>query len=294
VSYSVIAIIYNPNSTGSSSELARQLEAQLRAKQPRQKIELIATEYAGHAEELAYSIAMSGTNPLIISSSGDGGYHEVINGALKAQLEGATPTTGLLPAGNANDHHRNLHGDDLIDLIVKKKTRRIDVLKMTAMVNGKLTDRYAHSYIGFGLTPIIGAELNKTNLNIWKETWLVVRSLVALKPVKLKIGDKPKRYESVIFSNIDSMAKYLQVSRPSSITDGKFEVTIFRQRRKVRLLLTLLKASFGKVKENTQVSEFFLSTVHETLVQADGEILKLDANSEVRITSEKQLLASIV
>ena len=294
MSYTTIAIIYNPNSTGSSGQMAKDLEAQLKERFPKQKVELIATERIGHGKELAYSIAMASKNPLIISSSGDGGYHDVVNGAMRAQKKCAHPTTGLLPAGNANDHYRNLHGDDLLDRIEQQTSTKIDLLKINSVSGGEPVELYAHSYIGFGLTPFVGKELNKTKLNAMRESWLVVRSLFAMKSVKLKIGEQPRRYESVIFSNVDTMSKYLAVSEPSSVTDGKFEVTIFERRSKLQLIMTLLKASTQGVQEDHIVNEFSLKTVNKTLIQADGEIITLDANSNVTVTVEPQVLDCIV
>ena len=165
MTYTTIAIIYNPNSTGSSKQLAKEFADKVQSQLPKQKIELIATTHAGHAEELAYSLSKKTKHPLIISSSGDGGYNEVINGALKAQKEGNHPTTGLLPAGNANDHFNNLHNDDLVDLIVDGISKNIDVLKLTYTAEGQETERYAHSYIGLGLTSVVGNQLNKKKLN---------------------------------------------------------------------------------------------------------------------------------
>src|SRR3982750_2899542 len=106
--YDAITIIYNPNSTGPSEAKARVLHEDLIKRRKRTKITLTPTKRAGHAEDLAYKAAHANRRALIISSSGDGGYHEVINGALRAQLEGAKPTVGLLPAGNANDHYHSL------------------------------------------------------------------------------------------------------------------------------------------------------------------------------------------
>lgn len=294
MNYSTIAIIYNPTSTGSSEHLAKDFAAALHQALPEQSIELIATEHAGHAEELAYDIATNSARPLIISSSGDGGYHEVVNGAMKAQAEGAHPVTSLLPAGNANDHYRNLHDGDLVEQIASGTTTAIDLLKLSSRTKGQPVERYAHSYIGFGLTPLVGKELNKVKLSLLTEFFVVARALLTIKPVRLKIGDKARRYESVICSNVDEMSKYLKISQPSSIRDGKFEVTIFKRRNKLRLIMTLLKASLQGVHEDQQVSEFTLATVQPTLVQADGEIIRLDAQSEVRITTAHRALTCVV
>ncbi len=294
MNYSTVAIIYNPNSTGSSESMAKEFAAELQRAIPEQSIDLIATEYAGHAEKLAYDIATSSNRPLIISSSGDGGYHEVINGAMQAQAEGAHPTTSLLPAGNANDHYRNLHDTDLIEQIISGKTTAIDLLKLSSQSDGEPIERYAHSYIGFGLTPLVGKELNKVKLSLFIEFFVVARALFTIKPVRLKIGPKARSYESVIFSNVDEMSKYLKISQPSSVHDGKFEVTIFKRRNKLRLIMTLLKASLQGVQEDQQVSEFTLSTVRSTLVQADGEIIRLDAKATVAITVAAGALTCVV
>src|SRR4051812_13045559 len=90
-SYTEVAIIYNPNSTGNAEENAKQLQADLRSSLPGLAVRLLPTERAGHAIELAYGFAKKHKNPLIVAASGDGGYNEVINGALRAQGEGASP-----------------------------------------------------------------------------------------------------------------------------------------------------------------------------------------------------------
>jgi len=292
--YTNIAIIYNPTSTGSSELLARELEAQLRKRKPAQDVTLIATEYAGHAEELTYSIAHETKRPLIISSSGDGGYHEVVNGAIRAQLEGATPTTGLLPAGNANDHHRNLHKNDLLEQILHEKKTTIDILKLTAHSKGKVIERYTHSYIGIGITPIVAAELNKNRLNLLTEAWIVISSLLRRRSVRLVINDSTKHYESIIFSNVATMSKYLRVSQSSDIADGKFEVTIMERRGWWQFIATLLKASSTGIREDGKESSFSLTTVRRTLLQADGEVIAIDANSDIHISIEKHALTSVV
>lgn len=294
MTYTAVTIIYNPHSTGSSETMAKEFAKKLRTRLPKQKVELIATTHAGHAEELAYSLAKASKNPIIISSSGDGGYNELVNGAMRAQKEGCTVTTGLLPAGNANDHYHNLHERDLIDLIVKNESREIDLLKIKSTSSGRTIERYAHSYIGIGLTPQVGKELNKSKLNFLNEVWVVARGLFAAKSVRLKIKDKVRYYESVVCSNVDTMSKYLKISQPSSVTDGKFEVTIFRRRNKLQLILVLLHASIVGAQEDSQVSEFALETIDSTLVQVDGEIVTLHAHEQAVITIEKGVLRCVV
>ncbi|OYX53298.1 hypothetical protein B7Y92_03395 [Candidatus Saccharibacteria bacterium 32-50-13] len=289
-----IAIIYNPNSTGDSADLAKSTAKELTEALPGLKIELIPTKRRAHAETLAYDIAKANQRPLIISSSGDGGYHEVVNGALKAQNDGCRPVTSVLPAGNANDHHRNLHRLDIAEAVQQNVISTIDVIRLDSTIDGQPFTRYAHSYIGFGLTPQAGAELNKTKLSFAREALIVLKSFLQLRPVTLTVDGKTKKYDSFIISNIDSMSKIMQISEHSSVSDGRFEVTMFTRRHRLRLLGLLLRTSVLGIKQDYRTERLKLRTASATLVQLDGEIFKLDADSDVIISAVHRGLDCIV
>ena len=294
MNYSTIAIIYNPNSTGSSRVMAEEFKKDIQDRIPQQDVKLMPTKHAGHGEKLAYEVAKQSKNPLLFSASGDGGYNEVVNGAIKAQNEGFKVATGLLPAGNANDHYHNVHTDEIIDLIIANKPKNIDLLRISYTSNNKAKHRYAHSYIGFGISSMVSKELNKTKLNRIKETWLVIRTLFTINPMKVKIGSKVGKYDSIIISNVDRMSKYLNVSHPSRVNDGLFEVTISRHENKFQLIVLLLRASLIKLKEDQRTDAFSLDTVEKTVAQADGELITIDSNTHVDISIEKQVLRCFV
>lgn len=293
-SFSSITIIYNPNSTGNGKQVAIGLRSTLHAKNKDLPISLKPTKHAGHAETMAYDLAKASKRPLVISASGDGGYHEVINGLMRAQREGANPVAGLLPAGNANDHYTNLHATDTIKAILQHKTQTIDLLKLTARSDGQPLERFGHSYIGIGLTPKIGKELNETDLNWFNEIMIVLRVLFFLKPVRISIKGKTHSYDSLIFSNIDRMAKVLTLSKTASIQDGKFELTAFRARHKFKLISTLIHSSTLGVRDSVSLKKYRFKTVKPTLVQIDGEIRRIDATTEVAITIEPAVMKCIV
>ena len=292
--FTSITIIYNPNSTGSGKELAEELKRDLEKTLPEQTVVVTPTKHAGHAETLAYDLAKASKRALIISASGDGGYHEVVNGIMKAQHEGATPIAGLLPAGNANDHFHNLHEQDTVAAIKKGDSKRIDLLKLTGTSEGAPLVRYAHSYIGVGLTPKVGQELNKTDLNTLKEAVIVIKSLLILQPVRILVNGKKRSFDSLIFSNVGKMSKVLTLSGDAEINDGQFEVTAFKPRNKLKLLATLLQGATRGLKGGTQTDHYAFKTLKPTIVQADGEITTLDANSEVVVTLEPKTLECIV
>lgn len=292
--YTSITIIYNPKSTGPGAKMSRELEQQLRQVMPKTKIELVKTEYAGHAEILAYGAAKASKRPLVVSVSGDGGYHEVVNGLIKAQLEGAHPTAGLLPGGNANDHHHTLHRDDIVQAIMTQAEQTIDLLKVSAMIDGEAVERFVHSYAGIGLTPKAGKELNKTKLNRLNELVIVLRSIVWLRAVRIIVDGKKRSYDSLIFSNIDTMSKVVKLSKNAKLDDGKFEVTAFHRRNRWQLIRVLLRASTLGLKGTTHRKKFTFTTTAPLLMQVDGEIMKVDSNSHVTVTSEQAMLRCIV
>jgi diacylglycerol kinase (ATP) len=292
--YTHVTIIYNPNSTGGSKKRAEYTYSKLRKHAPTLGVTLTPTEYAGHAEELAFEAAQDSKHPVIVSVSGDGGYHEVVNGVMQANAKGAKAVTGLVPAGNANDHYHSVHAGDLIAGILKGKSQALDVLTLKATVGGKPSERYAHSYIGFGMTPRVGRELTKEKLNRVKEVWITARTLLAYRSSTLVVDGVAQEFQSIIFSNIHRMAKILTLSTKSEPDDGKFEVNILRKQHKIGFMASLFKASVASFETHTQTKKFSLKTVKPTLVQLDGETLRIDPNSDVRIGIKHQALKCIV
>ena len=294
IAFTNISIIFNPNSTGNGRAMAEDLKSELNEQLPGQSVKLMPTQYAGHAEELAYMFAKASPRPLIISASGDGGYHEVVNGIVRANKEGAGAVAGLLPAGNANDHYHATHQTTIVSAIGESKVQKVDLLKLATTVEGKDYERFAHSYIGFGLTPKVGKELNKVDLNRFNEILIVIKALFALRPVKILMNGKRRSYDSLIFSNVGKMSKVLTLAADASNSDGKFEVTIFRRRNKVRLLLSLLRASTVGLADAESFQDYHFRSLKRILVQLDGEIKTVDSASEVHITIVPKALECIV
>lgn len=292
--FSKFVIIYNPNSTGDSAKNARKLQRELVELYPNKTITMRKTKYPKHAEQLAYDAAMQAKKPLIISSSGDGGYSEVINGAMRAQAEGATPICAVLPSGNANDHSRTLQDKEVIDLIKQGKVQTIDLLQLQIKTDNKTSVVYAHSYIGLGLTPVIATELNKTSLNALKEAWIVLRTFFKHRPVIIEHEGKIRKLDSIIFANIGEMAKVLTIAVESKPDDGLFEVVQFTHGHKLRLIRQFLKATITGLDNHKQTKQFAFTVPKAVPAQIDGEIVPLPANCQVTINSAMQLLKTLL
>jgi len=281
-----ITIIYNPNSTGDSQANAEATQKQL---SPRHNVDLVATESKNHAEDIAREITLKGQPHMIISSSGDGGYHEVVNGVMSVEPNQHI-ILGLLPSGNANDHYHSLHHNSLSERINWYDADSIDLIRVTT----PSFTRYAHSYVGLGLTAKVSDQLNRTQLNPVKELWIVLRQLFRRSPVKVIFENRQLSFDSLIFSNIGSMSKVLSLNTIASPSDGKFEITTTPSGSLIQLLGQMLQAAVSGLGGQRQSDNVKLKLRRSSPIQLDGEVYHLQAGDSVLIESAKQAISCII
>jgi diacylglycerol kinase family enzyme len=288
-SFDRAVLIFNPHSSGNALEKAQELRDELSARLPELLVELVATQHAGHARELARDAAASG-RPLIISVSGDGGYNEVVDGAMRSG--NASAVCAVLAAGNANDHRRTTRERPLADAIVTGKVSRLDMLQLT--VDGESS--YAHSYIGLGLTPAVAVDLEKSGKGSLRELVTTVRAFAQFRPFEIERPDRTReRFDSIIFANIHQMAKVATLSEDDGRPDdGAFEVITMRHTAKWKLLGTALRASTRGLGPQPSATEYAFTTIKAMPIQIDGEILDLDANTQVRIDIAHKALRTVL
>ncbi len=288
--FSKIVVIYNPNSTGNSAEIATKLQKEVEEKFPSLPIELQETKRPGHGEKLAYTAAIAQPNTVIVSVSGDGGYNEVVNGAMQAVNEKkGSPICALLPGGNANDHYSNVAKRPLIEGLTDEGIEEIDLLEVTSAS----IHRYAHSYAGLGLTSVIGKELNRHSLTALKEILISAKAYRELTPITIQTDDKDITFYSILATTIPSMAKYLTLTKHNDLRDGTFNLLIWNYTSKLKLTMTLLKSAIGIKIPSKKVTLFSFTTPSKISMQLDGEIIELPAHDKVTIAIKQCGLRTI-
>lgn len=288
--YSKVVIIYNPNSTGSSKANAKKLQQELKESLSI-PVTLTPTSHAGHGEEIAEKLARSNQRIVLVSSSGDGGYNEVINGVLK--ISDSKLVTHVLPSGNANDHHHATTKGSSAERIAGAHETAIDVIKVSGTKDGKPWQRYAHSYVGIGLTAYVGKRLTEATLNPLNEKLIVLKYVALFRHVTIRIQGKKRRYTSLVFGSVDRMSKVLKLRGTKSLGDGKMEVYEIRERNTLQTFLTLIGGSTAGFSPSMRTDLFSFRTVRATEIQLDGEVFKLDADTDVTVTCHKQALKII-
>lgn len=287
-----ILIIYNPKSTSGKSNLRAIRLAKQLARKKFTNVSLEASQYAGHAEELAYNETIKHNQSLIISVSGDGGYNEVINGIIKAKARNkkSQAVCAILAAGNANDHRRATYKRPLIRSILRAEPEPLDILEV-AFNNKKC---YAHSYMGIGLTGKTVSELNKESLTRWKEIKIVSRNLLNVRHFSMKgPSGKNKSYDSVVFSNIHRMSKVIKMDSKTSINDGLFNVAAIEHRSRIKFLYILLKLAIVGGKHFPKASSYEFKLSKPQIGQLDGEVIALPANTAIHVSINNKLIKTI-
>lgn len=288
-SFDRVVLIFNPNSSGDAQGKAQELRDELTERVPELPVELVPTQHAGHARDLARDAAANG-RPLIVSVSGDGGYNEVVDGAIRAGNDNAA--CAVLAAGNANDHRRTTREQPLADAIVSGKVSRIDLLRLT--VDG--TPRYAHSYIGLGLTPVLAVDLEEGGKGSLRELVTTVRAFARLRPFEIeRPGRGRERFDSIVFANINQMAKVVTLGEDKGRPDdGAFEVITIKHAPKWKILRVALKASLQGLGPQPTATEYVFTTIKAMPIQLDGEVVDLDAAAQVRIDIAPQALRTVL
>ena len=286
-----IVVIFNPHSTGSAAELAEGLCADLSRRLPRTWVHLSPTEHAGHARDLARNAART-PRSLIVSVSGDGGYNEVIDGVMQAGNTGTV--CAVMAAGNANDHRRTTGEQPLGDAIVAGDVRRLDLLRLTVGHGPDALVRYAHSYIGMGLTPIVAVDLEKGGKGSLREIVSVVRTFARFRPFTVTLeGGRRHDFDSLLFANIAKMAKYATLSETDQPDDGRFEVIALPHVSKWKVLGVAIRAATRGLDPQPTATRYGFVTHRPTPLQLDGEVLPLDADTPVQIEIAPGALATL-
>jgi diacylglycerol kinase (ATP) len=291
VPYDRVVVIFNPQSTGRAPELADELQADLARRLPELPVDMSPTGHAGHGRDLARESAQRG-RPLIVSVSGDGGYNEVVDGVMQAGNQHAV--AAVVAAGNANDHRRTVGEQPMVDAVVAGQVRRIDLLRLTTGSGAQERVRYAHSYIGMGLTPVVAIDLEKGGKGSLKEIASVVRTFSRFHPFLIELEDGGRRrFDSLLFANINQMAKYATLSDAGRPDDGKFEVITVAHTAKWRILAVAWRAATRGLGPQPTATHYGFTPVKPTPLQLDGEILELDPGTPVAVDIAPKALATI-
>ena len=102
------------------------------------------------------------------------------------------------------------------------------------------------------------------------------------------------KLDSLLFGNINQMAKVLTISPENKPDDGLFEVVTFKSSTKAKLIKQIAKAAVLNLNSTKRLKLYKFETIKKLPMQLDGEIISLPARAIVTVESKHKILRTVV
>ncbi len=123
----------------------------------------------------------------------------------------------------------------------------------------------------------------------------MVRGFARFRPFPIRLEDgRRRRIDSLVFANIDEMAKHARLSDGGTPDDGRFEVVTQRQTGKLRVLATAVRAATRGLGPQPSATHYTFTTLAPMPLQLDGELIELEADTPVAVDIAPLALRTIV
>jgi diacylglycerol kinase (ATP) len=235
------------------------------------QFDIVYTEYAGHAIELAQEAALEGLD-IVFAVGGDGSVNEVAQG-----LTDTNTAMGILPAGSGNGFAMYLGwGRNIPSVLRRLSTAKVEVID-TCLLNGRPFVNLA----GVGFEAKVAHQLKGSKL----------RGLqgYAKHFFKHLFGYKFKKYQitvdnqtviteafTITVANAPMYGYNFVVAPSAKFNDGQLEVVIFKPANKLRYFFTTLRMLTKSINRSPLVKRLSGKQIDITLfdddyAQVDGE-----------------------
>ncbi|MCK5847287.1 MAG: diacylglycerol kinase family lipid kinase [Bacteroidales bacterium] len=238
------------------------------------------TRAAGEAETMVEQADLTLYDG-IISSGGDGTFHEVLNGYYKNKSE-TKPPIGIIPNGTGNSFAielglKSFEFEKAIDIISKNKIKKVDI----GFCQMKDKDFYFHNILGFGMVADINDAANKyKKLGNLSYTIASLEKIMALRtfPLEIILDGKSIKQENLFveISNTRYTGSSFLMAPKAKVDDGLLDITISRKTSRWKVLKIFLSIFEGKHIEHNdieyiQAKKIIVKTKDNKTLTPDGE-----------------------
>jgi diacylglycerol kinase (ATP) len=251
-------------------------------------IEVLETQYANHARQLAAEAVLKKPD-VIISAGGDGTLNQVLNGMMRFGNENL-PALGLIPLGSGNDFANsaslNADPDLLLDLLARNQPKPTDIGKVVCR-NGK-NEEITHYFINvcsLGMGPATVKRMEKA------PTWLgadlkyllsIVQTFFTHKPEQVEVETSSWNWKGsarvVAIANGQSFGNKIYIAPDAKMDDGVFSTFIASNLPLLKFLLYLQKLKSKKkitddqiIYNNTEKVE--VRSENDVMLETEGELI---------------------
>ena len=254
------------------------------------QLDILQTEHAGHARELASTLNLSGYDGLC-AIGGDGTLFEMVDGMLKRNDNQNFPL-GLITGGTGNAFMHDLNCLDPVEAserIIKGNLRPIDIARVETANNLY----YSFNIIGWGLVADAGylAEYLRFIGGLRYDVASILEVLRGKRRIARLILDDEILDDDFVFiiaCNTIHTGKAMRIAPYSKFDDGKIDLIIVRKTSKTELLKLFPKLFTGEhvkssLVEYRQVEQFSIIPDEDSSLIIDGE---LTGTTPVHVTME--------
>ena len=261
-------------------------------------LDILQTEYAGHANELANTLDLSGYNGLC-AIGGDGTLFEMVNGMLKRKDNKNFPL-GLITGGTGNAFMHDLNCLDPIkasERIIKGNLRSVDIARVETPNNFY----FSFNIIGWGLVADAGylAEYFRLLGGLRYDVASILEVLKGKRRISRLVLDGEVVDDDFVFviaCNTIHTGKAMRIAPNAKFDDGKIDLIIVRNASKTELLKLFPKLFTGehvksKLVECRQVQKFSIISDENSSLIIDGELI---GSTPVHVTMEPKKINVLV
>ncbi|EJF09881.1 diacylglycerol kinase family protein [Pontibacter sp. BAB1700] len=277
--------IINPTS-GPSSKVDVAARIKLHLDHEKFDHDIVYTDYAGHAPELARQAAEQGCE-VVVAVGGDGTVNEVAQGILHTET-----ALGIIPRGSGNGLARHLQ----VPLTVDAAIRYLNHGHRSKIDSGTINGRPFFTTAGIGFDAYISsvfAGSKKRGLRTYVELILKEMRNYRHLPVKAVINGKTIETELFVmaFANAAQYGNNAYIAPMADIRDGMLDVCLVRKLDMFKAL-QLSYAMLANKPASADSAEYFktegvtVQTDHEMMHHADGEYLGKAKEFEVRMVPQ--------
>jgi diacylglycerol kinase (ATP) len=262
--------------------------------------DIVSTEYAGHAIELARQAAAAGYE-IVVAVGGDGTSNEVLNGLMRAWNEGNRNTRmGIIGIGRGNDFAFGFGIPSGLlpgfQVILQGTHRYMDVGLVTG--GDYPQGRYFGNGVGIGFDAVVGFEAMKlTHLHGFMNYVVAALRTIFLffnaPLVRIELGDKVITQPSLMVSIMNGrrMGGGFMMAPEASTDDGMLDLCIAGQLSRIGILTMIPRFMKGTQATQAQIKTARTAKVRVTALVGD---LPAHADGETICTAGKELLVETI
>ena len=246
--------------------------------------QIIYTQYAGHAEEIAAQCAED-SHFAVVAVGGDGTVNEVARA-----LTHTHTALGIIPCGSGNGLARHLQ----ISMQPRKAIEAINEGILERIDYGTINRRKFFCTCGVGFDAFVSlkfAEAGKRGLNTYIEQSLNASLNYKPETYKLTIdGNETEIYQAFLIAcgNAAQYGNNAYIAPKATLTDGLLDVTILNPFTPLDVPSLALQLFTKTIDQNSHIKTFRCKTINirrekPGVVHYDGDPVMMGANLKVKI-----------